>query len=87
MERAIFDQTTQLVTPYTVPAKILKEWVVQQRPMPGQSFAYTPVGEPIGYEAIDLEQPWETFNIEHALTRKGIQQFVADYRSTLREAS
>lgn len=70
----------------TVPAKVLKEWVAQRRPMPGQSFAYTPIGEPIDYEGIDLEQPWETFNIEHALTRKGIQQFVADYRSTLREA-
>jgi len=71
----------------TVPAKVLEEWIAQGRPLPGESFVYTPVGNSIGYEAIDLKQPWESFNIEHELTRKGIQKFVADYRSTLRKVS
>ena len=39
------------------------------------------------YEELNLEQPWEQFNIEHELTRKGIQKFVSDYKSTLRKAS
>jgi hypothetical protein len=41
----------------------------------------------IPYEELNLEQPWEQFNIEHELTRKGIQKFVSDYKSTLRKAS
>jgi transaldolase len=32
---------------------------------------------------IDLERPWETFDIQHELTRKGIEKFAADYRATL----
>jgi hypothetical protein len=30
-----------------------------------------------------LEQPWERFDIQHELTRKGIEKFAADYRATL----
>ena len=56
-------------------------------PLPGDDFAYKPVGAEIPYEELDLEQVWEQFNIEHELTRKGIQKFVADYKSTLRKTS
>ena len=35
------------------------------------------------YESLDLSQPWETLDIRHELTTKGIQQFVADYKSAL----
>ena len=55
--------------------------------MPDEKFGDDPMGTPIPYEDLDLEQPWERFNIEHELTRKGIQKFVSDYRSTLRRAS
>ena len=41
----------------------------------------------IPYEQLDLDQPWEQFNIEHDLTKKGIQKFVSDYESTIRKAS
>jgi transaldolase len=70
----------------TVPAKVLEEWANQGRPLPDDSFKYKPVGTPILYEKTSLEQPWENFDIEHELTRKGIQKFVSDYRATLREA-
>lgn len=56
-------------------------------PLPDKNFAYEPLGVHIPYEGLDLEQPWESFNIEHELTRKGIQKFLSDYRSTLRKAS
>jgi len=56
-------------------------------PLPGENFAYQPVGARIPYEHLDLGQPWERFNIEHELTRKGIEKFVSDYRATLRKAS
>src|SRR5262244_1639701 len=58
----------------TVPAKILAEWAKEGMPLPPENFAYAPVGAEIPYEELDLEQPWERFNIEHELTRKGIQK-------------
>lgn len=71
----------------TVPAKVLEEWASQGMPLPDEGFSYNPVGADIPYEELDLNQPWERFNIEHELTRKGIQKFVADYESTIRRAS
>src|SRR5215813_648232 len=71
----------------TVPAKILEQWAKEGMPLPGDDFAYKPVGAETPYEDLNLEQPWEQFNIEHELTRKGIQKFVSDYKSTLRKAS
>jgi transaldolase len=71
----------------TVPAKILEQWAKEGMPLPGDDFAYTPVGAEIPYEELKLEQQWEHFNIDHELTRKGIQKFVLDYKSTLRKAS
>ena len=40
-------------------------------------------GTRIDYREIDLEQPWQRFNIEHELTRKGVEKFAADCRATL----
>jgi len=67
----------------TVPAKILEQWAGKNFPMPDQQFQYKASGKPIPYEEIDLQQPWETFDIQHELTRKGIEKFAADYRATL----
>lgn len=71
----------------TVPAKVLEQWAEQGMPLPDAGFSYKPVGSRIPYEQLDLDQPWENFMINHELTRKGIQKFVADYRATLRKAS
>ena len=71
----------------TVPAKILEQWAKEGMRLPSDDFAYKPVGAEILYEKLNPEQPWEQFNIEHELTRKGIQKFVSDYKSTLRKAS
>ena len=51
--------------------------------MPDKQFQYKASGKPIPYEELDLEQAWEAFDIQHELTRKGIEKFVADYRATL----
>ncbi len=67
----------------TVPTKILEQWAEKNLPMPNKEFQYKSSGKPIAYEDLDLEQPWEKFNIEHELTRKGIEKFAADYRATL----
>ena len=75
-----FTLQTELVT---VPAKILEAWAANGFPMPGRDFQYKSPGKAIAYEALDLNQPWEKFDIAHELTRKGIEKFVADYRATL----
>jgi transaldolase len=67
----------------TVPAKILEQWASRNFPMPDERFQYKVAGKPIPYEELDLEQSWEAFDIQHELTRKGIEKFAADYRATL----
>ncbi len=69
----------------TVPAKVLEEWVSQGCPLPEKGFEYEPVGTRIHYQELDLEQPWQNFDVRHELTTKGIAKFVADYRATLRK--
>ncbi len=71
---------TELVT---VPAKVLEQWASKGFPMPERDFVYKPSLKPIPYEKLNLEQPWESFDIQHELTRKGIEKFAADYRATL----
>src|SRR5215831_14723927 len=67
----------------TVPAKILEQWVKQGMTLPGNDFNYNPTGAEIPYQDLNLEQTWEQFDIDHELTRKGIEKFVSDYKSTL----
>ncbi len=73
----------------TVPAKILEDWAAKGFPLPEQNFTHkpaTPDGHPlrpIPYKSLNLDQPWERFDIAHDLTTKGIRRFVEDYQSTL----
>jgi transaldolase len=75
-----FVQETELAT---VPAKVLEMWASNNSLMPDKQFQYKASGKPIPYEELDLEQPRERFDIQHQLTRKGIEKFAADYRATL----
>jgi transaldolase len=70
----------------TVPAKVLMLWAEKGFPMPDASFQYHSLATPIPYEELGLAQPWETFNIAHELTTKGLDKFAADYRKTLVES-
>jgi transaldolase len=67
----------------TVPAKVLDDWARHGFPMPDRNFKYAATGKPILYQDLVLDQPWQSFDIQHELTRKGIEKFVADYRATL----
>jgi transaldolase len=77
----------------TVPAKVLEMWAASGTEGPKQDFQYSAVdanGKPlksIPYKQIDLDRPWDTFDIRHELTTKGIEKFVADYKSTLAPAA
>ncbi len=61
--------------------------------MPDQDFKYKGVDakgkplKPIPYKDLDLNLSWDCFDLAHELTTKGIQKFVADYQSTLRQSA
>lgn len=77
----------------TAPVKVWEEWAAASFPSPGEDFVYKGVDKagnqlrPIPYKSADLKLPWESFDIRHELTTKGIQQFVSDYKSTLRQSA
>ena len=77
----------------TVPARVLEDWAAKSFPMPTRDFAYQgagPKGQPLKalpYRVLKLNQPWESFDIAHELTTKGIQKFVEDYQNTLRQTA
>ena len=77
----------------TVPAKVLEEWAEHGFPMPDENFTYKAVDKegktlrPIPYKRLDLNQTWQSFDLSHELTTKGIEKFAADYRSTLRRTA
>lgn len=75
----------------TVPAKVLEEWAAKGFPLPGPDFSYkgkAPDGrplKPLPYKSLNLDQSWESFDLAHELTTKGIRKFVEDYQSTLKK--
>jgi transaldolase len=77
----------------TSPAKILEEWSEQKLPLPGSNFRYNAIDakgkplKPIPYQELDLRAPWQSFDLKHELTDKGIEKFVSDYKSTLARAA
>lgn len=79
-----FSIETDLVT---VPAKVLEDWASSGFSMPDRDFKYTPTGKPIPYQKLDLDQLWQSFDVQHELTRKGIEKFAADYRATLSQTA
>ena len=77
----------------TSPVKILEQWAAAGTPMPGKDFSYTAVDSKgnalrkIPYKELDLNAPWDSFDLHHELTDIGIKRFVADYKSTLKSAA
>ena len=77
----------------TAPSKVWEEWAASSFRLPGADFVYQGTDKadhplkPIAYKSVDLNRAWEGFDIQHDLTTKGIQQFVADYKSTLKQSA
>ncbi len=77
----------------TSPAKILEQWAATGFQLPEQNFRYEAVDSkgkalrPIPYKELDLNASWESFDLKHELTDKGIERFVDDYKSTLKLAA
>src|SRR5215468_1634201 len=76
----------------TAPSKVWEEWAASSFPVPGADFNYEGTDKAgkslrsIAYQSLDLNHPWASFDLQHELTTKGIQQFVADYKSTLKQS-
>ena len=85
-----FALETELVT---APGKVWEEWAASSFQLPEADFVYRGTDKPdkplkpIAYKSVDLNRAWESFDIRHELTTKGIQQFVADYKSTLKQSA
>ena len=77
----------------TSPAKLLEQWAAEKFRLPDAGFHYDPVDakgrqlKSIPYKELDLSATWESFDLKHQLTNKGIEKFVADYKSTLAPAA
>src|SRR5262252_334787 len=77
----------------TAPSKVWEEWAASSFSLPGADFVYQGTDKadkplkPIAYKSVELNRAWESFDIRHDLTTKGIQQFVADYKSTLKQSA
>ena len=65
----------------TVPAKILEQWAASGSQGPDENFRYSAVNaqgqalKPIPYKEIDINGPWESFDLRHELTTRGIEKF------------
>jgi transaldolase len=68
----------------TVPYKVLEEWGNAGMPLPEDSFHYDSGDlKPIAYKDLDLNAPWESFDIRHDLTDKGIERFSSDWNTLI----
>ncbi|EKD65567.1 MAG: hypothetical protein ACD_50C00049G0001 [uncultured bacterium] len=69
----------------TSPFKIIKEWAEKGMPMPDESFEYKASGlKPIPYQEIDLNKPWQEYNVKHELTDIGIEKFSEDWNKLIK---
>jgi transaldolase len=77
----------------TSPVKILEEWAADGMPLPDRNFSYKAEDEngkalrEIPYKELDLNRSWESFDLHHELTDKGIKRFVDDYKRTIKSAA
>ena len=71
----------------TVSSSILRQWAIANFPVVGPPIMHAWTGDLIPYETLDLEQPWESFDLSHALTTQGMERFAHDYEQALAPAS
>jgi len=70
----------------TAPYKILKEWVEKGLPVPGDDYVYDAGNlTSIPYKEIDLNRPWQEYDIRHELTDKGMEIFSKDWNSLIKQ--
>jgi len=69
----------------TAPFNVLKEWAEKGLPMPGDDYVYRPEGlKSIPFKEIDLTKNWQSYDIRHELTDKGMERFSADWNALIK---
>ncbi len=66
----------------TAPALLLSEWNKQGKQVP-DGFSYDVPLTPILYHGFDLDTAWNTFDITHPLTEKGLERFSSDWNALI----
>ncbi len=68
----------------TAPANILLEWAQKEKPIPSSDYHYDSKGlRSLPFREIDLSQPWEAYDINDELTKKGIERFSQDWNALI----
>jgi transaldolase len=68
----------------TAPYNVLETWGQEGMPLPNSNFKYPHDNlKSIDYQAIDLTKAWQSFDIYHDLTDKGITRFASDWNDLI----
>jgi transaldolase len=69
----------------TAPYPVLKTWGEKGMPVPGNDYVYAAAGTlaPVPYRDITLDKAWESLDITHSLTDKGLERFSADWNALI----
>ena len=69
----------------TAPFHVLKEWNQRGLPIPGDDYVYNPGKlKSIPFKEIDLSKEWQSYDIRHELTDKGMERFSADWNALIK---
>lgn len=69
----------------TAPFNVLKEWGEKGLPLPKPDYVYDSGNlKGMPSKAIDLTKKWETYDIRHELTDKGMERFSADWNALIK---
>ena len=70
----------------TAPFEVIKMWGRRGLPIPGNEYRYDTKGlKAIPFRELDLSKSWESFDIHHDLTDKGMEKFSADWNALIKK--
>jgi len=68
----------------TAPFELIKMWGEKGLPIPGNEYQYDTKGlKTIPYHDLELSHTWESYDIHHDLTDKGMEKFSADWNALI----
>jgi transaldolase len=69
----------------TAPLKILREWADKGQPLPDATYQYDRRKlKAIPYRDLDLNKPWQEYDLSHELTTRGMEKFSGDWNSLVK---
>ncbi|MBI2444370.1 MAG: transaldolase [Candidatus Magasanikbacteria bacterium] len=68
----------------TAPLRVLSEWAQTGLSLPPTDFAYNHgTLRRLPYQELDLNRPWQSFNLTHPLTARGLELFSNDWNDLI----